>query len=240
MTDSRVESNLSQAHDLCRRVAPIDLSDVPLYILPSSRLTAKLGAARGCFGFTTGTLDMLLRDEIGDAWQGRGPCIVINDQMILSELGDQHLAADFCGIVLHELAHVLIRPELFTEWKDPVPEQLDAKVRQLANHLAIDREPTRPWDGHGLSFIRVCLHLAWRAKQCGHPVMAANLCAGPTYGLSSALTYQRLLGDEPAQLANQTLRQIREPYPDEFFNQYLDDLARWERDHNSSFSGTPQ
>lgn len=80
MTDSRVESLFIQARDLCRRVAPIDLANVPLYILPSSRLTAKLGAARGCFGFTSGTLDLLLKDEIGTEWRGRGPCIVHRDQ----------------------------------------------------------------------------------------------------------------------------------------------------------------
>ncbi|MFV0442167.1 MAG: hypothetical protein ACK5Q5_01205, partial [Planctomycetaceae bacterium] len=100
MTYRELLCRLADAHNLCRTIAAQDLAGHPLYILPQSSVTAKLGRASGCIGYTSGTLDLLLKDEIGDAWQGRGPCIVVNDGLMLAEFGEESLAADINGIVL--------------------------------------------------------------------------------------------------------------------------------------------
>lgn len=239
MTHQRFLRCIADAHNLCRTIAAQDLANHPLYILPQSGITARMGRANGCFGYTSGTLDLLLRDEIGDAWQGRGPCIVVNDELMLSEFGEESLAADINGIVLHELAHVLSREQLVTPWENPQPEHLRSHAQQVANHVAADKGPPRvPWTGHELPFIRAFLHLTWRAEQTGQRILTAAFCAGPICGLSSALTYQRTLGDEPANLADLPIRAIlKEPLPREFLHLYINDLGRWDREQHLSNQG---
>lgn len=66
----------SRAKLLCWTVAPLDLGDMPLYIVPQSRLPNHLGGKSVCDGFTSPSLDMYVQDVIGPAWRGRGPCMV--------------------------------------------------------------------------------------------------------------------------------------------------------------------
>ena len=69
----------ARAEALCRQIAPHDLDNLPLYIVPLSRITGILGGPSVCDGFTSHSLDLYLRDDIGSSWRGRGPCMVIND-----------------------------------------------------------------------------------------------------------------------------------------------------------------
>lgn len=239
MTNHEILGHLADATDLCRRIAAADLADHPLYILPQSGITARMGWADGCFGYTSGTLDLLLKEEIGEAWQGRGPCIVVNDGLMLAEFGEESLAADINGIVPHELAHVLSREQLVTPWANPQPQHLSEHRQHVAKQVATDKGPPRvPWTGHELPFIRAFLHLAWRAEQIGQRILTAAFCAGPVCGLSSALTYQRSLGNEPARLADLPVRDIlKEPLPREFLHLFINDLGRWDREQHFSNQG---
>ena len=242
MIDSRTGPLIHLAEWLCRTVAQHDLDSHPLYVLPQSSLSGSLGQSCCPFGYTTLDLDLLLKAQIGNAWQGRGACIVVNDAAVYGEALPDSLTADFCGIALHELAHVLQRPRLFTDRPEPTEAEVQAQIRQLAAHVSDEspEEPSVPWARHDLPFIRAFLHLAHRAEQAGYPVCTAAFCAGPLYGLSSALTYRRALGDEPDRTADQPIREIlRQPFPQECLPLFISDVGRWEREQRPEPQGDP-
>ena len=63
-----IDSLCAQAEALCCRIAPKDLGDTPLYIVPQSRLPDHLGGKSICDGFTTPSLDLYLKAVIGPAF----------------------------------------------------------------------------------------------------------------------------------------------------------------------------
>jgi hypothetical protein len=71
----RVATLCRWAEDLCRRIVPRDLGDTPLYIVPLSQIQSMLGGPCACDGYTSPSLDLYLRNDIGPAWRGRGPCL---------------------------------------------------------------------------------------------------------------------------------------------------------------------
>lgn len=73
------------AEVLCRLIAPLELADLPVYVVPQSALLADLGTAEACHGYRTPSLGRYLRDVIRPAGRGRGPCMVINDPALLEE-----------------------------------------------------------------------------------------------------------------------------------------------------------
>jgi hypothetical protein len=78
--------------------------------------------------------------------------------------------------------------------------------------------------------IRTCLHLAYRAQQAGVPICPNVFCAGRGYGLYPATSYQRVLGDEPAQLRHLKFQELLaiEP-PAAFTALWQDDVERHHR-----------
>ncbi len=69
---------LAEAEWLCQAVAGRDLAGIPIYMVPQSSLPPDWGSADRCFGYTTPSLDLYLREHISE-WRGRGPAVVIND-----------------------------------------------------------------------------------------------------------------------------------------------------------------
>ncbi len=69
-----------RAERLCRAVAAQELANLPLYIVPQSRL-AELGFADDQHGLTCLSLDLFVREYLED-YRGRGPAMVINEDAI--------------------------------------------------------------------------------------------------------------------------------------------------------------
>ncbi len=224
---------VDRAGQLCRAIASWDLARHELYIIRQSEISAEYGTAEGCEAYTSPCLDLYLREFIPN-WRGRGPCLVLNDLAMQTDVHPE----DWEGVVLantvHELAHILDRPSLYRERRDAEPDRLKFEALVLADEVALPR-PTvapQPYAGHGASFIRIALHLRHRAKALGVHLLANALCGGPRYGLSPASAYRAALGHEPAKMAHLTFREIAgiEP-PTEFTNLWASDVAA--HDHSS-------
>jgi hypothetical protein len=221
-----IDAFCAKAEALCRRIAPLDLGDAPLYIVPQSRVPANLGGKSVCDGFTAPSLDLYLKDVIGPGWRGRGGCIVVND----TDFGGMD-AADIetavSAIALHELAHILERPALYRDRRgeDPLRVQLEALI--VGQMIAEDTATAKPFDGHGAGFIRAALHLRHRADVAGMLIPLFYYCAGNHYGLSHPSRYREALGDEPARLAEASFKQIlASPYPTAFWRLWTVDTAQ--------------
>ncbi len=214
---------------LCRTVATQDLDGLPIYIVPQSRLQAKLGHRCVLHGYTAPRLDLHLRDHISD-YQGRGPCMAINDRALRAEYGDEHFDYFFLATVLHELTHILTCPWLYNEPVTASPAEIEREAREVARTVATDEpdDGRPPFHGHGAQFIRVALHLCHRAKTADDWYAPNDLCAGWRYGLSHARRYQLALGDEPGRMATMPVAKIvtAEP-PGEFDQLWADDVHHY-------------
>jgi len=224
----KIEALVAQAESLCRKVAPIDLADRPLYIVMQSQLPDYLSRTDVCEGYTATCLDIFLRDVIGAAWKGRGACIVVNDlDFETMDVLDREVVVRW--VVLHELAHILelsfpyltsldLQP---AEWKEEAQLMAESLVQQVNSNGA---RPSH--DGHGKEFIRIALHLYHRTVALGHDIAASQICAGRTYGLSRATEYLAALGDEPERMAQASFREILSaPYPEAFSRLWAADVA---------------
>ena len=217
---------VEQAGQLCRAVAGRDLVGQPLYVVRQSAIASEYGTAEGCEAYTSPCLDLYLREFIPN-WRGRGPCLVLND-LAMADVHPEDRQAVVLANTLHELAHILDRPQLYRTREQPDPDRLKFEALVLADEVG---QPTptnigQPWSGHGASFIRIALHLRHRAREHGILVLANDLCAGPRYGLSPASAYRSALDNETTRLADLTFRQIKaiEP-PIEFTTLWASDVA---------------
>jgi len=216
---------LVKAETLCRTVAARDLESTPLYIIPTSDLPDNAGGASICSGYTTSSLDLYLRDYIPN-YHGRGPCMVV-EYPIDGDFLPEDIAHFTLVTALHELAHILDRPTLFANRTGVSPLKLKFEslvVGQASRRLRRTNLPAH--FGHGIEFIRVCLHLRYRAKLAGVHIAPNNLCAGWQYGLSHASRYARALGDEPARRVEAKFREIlTTPIPGLFHDRWLNDIS---------------
>jgi hypothetical protein len=226
-----IDALIARAESLCRQVAPCDLGDAPLYILPQTGVPANCGGRSTADGFTAPSLDLYLRDVIGPAWRGRGPCMVVNDIDLSDGQPDPiDIESAFCGIVLHELAHILLRPAPFKPRPDAEPAKI-AFESLVVGHAVATEPPAdaqvEPFAGHEADFIRVALHLRHRADLAGTLVPMFYYCAGTFYGLSHPNRYREALGDEPDRMAGLSIREIlATPCPETFWHQWTIDVAR--------------
>jgi hypothetical protein len=215
----------ARAEALCRRIAPRDLAGLPLYIVPQSALAAEFGNAEATYGYTMSWLDWVLRDQIGDAWQGRGPCIVVNDIAMREDLG-RFIEPTFLATAIHELAHVFERDMRF----DAVPDLCANRVIFERLRLAHDvREPVpeseqaRTFHQHDQRFIRAMLHLRFRAERCGAALARAVLAHyGPAI-LARPIDYELALQNEPERKLDASIRDILASPPPPAFSRLWDE-----------------
>jgi len=222
-----------RAVDLCHRIATRDLGDTPLYVVPLSQVRSMLGGPCECDGFTSPSLDLYLRNDIGPAWRGRGSCMVVNDlDLDCTDPEDIELAV--LATVLHELAHILERPRLFHERRDVEPARLLFESIVMASYVQDPLPATALKESrlqHGDWFIRTALHLCHRAERAGVIVTPALVCPNRQYGLSHANAYRAALGDEPERMAGSTIHEmLRTPAPGAFARLWADDLAHVSRE----------
>jgi hypothetical protein len=213
-----------QAERLCRAVAGRDLAGVPLYVLPQSRMTVDLGTAHH-YAFTTPRADLMFRDQI-DRWLGRGPCIVVNDLGLAEDVDPLDLSYVTLNCVLHELAHILDRPLLYADDAGDTPARM--QFDRLVAVDALTRPPRAElplYFGHEAPFIRIAIHLAYRATRAGFATKPAAIFQGHRHHLSPAASYEEALGDEPPSMVLFSLREMRHiPPPDAFSQLWQADL----------------
>ncbi len=227
---AHVATLLDRAEALCRAVAGRDLGETPLYIVAQSALPLGYYAGDYHGAFTVASLDIYLRDHIPN-YRGRGPCMVINDLMLaeMYETEDQeYLTQQFA---LHELGHILNRPALFEDRTGVDPNKLLFESLVVAD---CTKRPPRDdiplYHGHEIDFIRIALHLCYRAQQVGFDACHASLCAGYRYGLSHASLYLESLGDEPAHCADMLFSDIRATEPPQAFSSlWCDDYIAYHK-----------
>jgi hypothetical protein len=228
-----------RAQALCEQIAARDLGDTPLYVLPQSALARAYGDAGATYGCWSPSADLYYRDAIGDAWRGRGACVLIND-LALREDHDEDFELHFFATALHEFAHVMERGVLFRERTDVAPDLVEARMKFESFALALQlaapptqRESQAALWAHGGPFVRVCLHLAFRADVVGERIGPALLCGGRRYGLSHAMRYGLALGQEPMRMRRLTFRDIlATPAPKAFRHLWLQDACEWMDSNN--------
>ena len=192
-----IENLIADAKELCYRVAPAELANSPLWVIPQTNLPPMLGRYTVCYGYTSPSLDMHLHHTFAD-WQGiRGPVIV---------LGNLNIERDFpartynkmLGTTLHELAHILERPSLF----QPRPynqQYIRAEAIRIAEAVSRDEEgdgTTPPWTTHESRFMRIAYHLRHRAARLGYDIRPDEVYSTERYGMSPAAKYANAIKPE--------------------------------------------
>ena len=225
--DSHMAKYLAEAESLCRIVASLDLAGHPIYIVAQSQLESFFGQAGGCYAYTTPSLDLYVRDHIDD-WQGRGPCMVINDLAIAEDHAPDAHRELVLNHTLHELAHILDRPSLFEDRNDH-PDKLLFEALVVANTTSRPQS-TEPIYGHRLNFIRIAIHLVDRANRAGFDIRHSGVCATHRYGLAPIANYVDALGDEPSRSSSLRFQDIVEnDTPNQFNQLWTADLNRGEK-----------
>jgi hypothetical protein len=219
--------------DLCRRIAPQELTDnVPIYQVLQSALPARLGSLDTCLGWTSPFLDLLLREIVGNAWRGRGVAWIVND-ITIRESGTDDFETEVLSVAIHELAHVLERPSLHSEHKNP--ENLSfVRLATLTAKVGADFEPSVEEESlhHGDRFQRVALHLCARADAAGVHVAESLVCRNRQYGLTHPAAYRAALGDEAERMFRLSFHDIlATPSPERFQKLWASDLARRQSRH---------
>jgi hypothetical protein len=198
------------AAGLYRRIAPQDLSSVNLYLFSQTPYPLDLGTHHH-YACAFAWLDLIHRTHI-TPWLGRGPCAVINEICVVEDFGEEVLERATTNIVLHELAHMLDRPALYyvrnavasgqIQFGDPTDECPDRLHFDSLVLIKSSKKPPRSdlpqYHGHGISFIRIVIHLAYRATLVGFDTAPAGIFNGTRHGLSLNREYQDALGDEGA------------------------------------------
>ncbi len=155
-----------------------------------------------------------------------GPAIVIGERLAAHD-------ATAIPVMIHEAAHAI---EQYTDGSDYIPRP-DGRMSFAKIERAIDMHlgttyKERPWIGHGPAFIRITIHLWFRAQIAGLPIMLDSCTvAGDTYGLSHPLEYLNALescGELSRWLRwNRTLKAlVNEPLPTAFAELWQRDTRR--------------
>jgi hypothetical protein len=206
----------ARARNIALAIAGRDLADAPIYIVCQPTLAAEFGRAEWCEGYTAPSLDLYLADHIL-AYRGRGPCMVVNDLNMLADKTDEEFfELFFLSHVLHELAHILARPQLYEERTGEDPFRIKWEALVMGSQTA-KPEPTRtpPYLNREAPFIRDVLHPRYRAAKAGVKLAPGPLFNPRLYGLSPPAKYQKALAGEPKRCAGMLFRDIlaSEPPP---------------------------
>jgi hypothetical protein len=235
----------AQAEALARSVAP-DVATGPLYVVLRPDLSPEYqGGDGGPLALTSRHLDLMLRPtlERQRRWRGRGPAILLDPVVIAAEAGHRVrparrrvFPAVAAGVVLHELAHIVVAGP--RDDAAPDPDLIQFGRLSLAADLTSIEAPTNgpgaavPWRGHEWPFIRIALHLAHRAAVMCVAVTASDLFDARDYELSPTHRYIAALGDEPERLARQPPMAISQvPPPTAFVALWHADVRAWKSRH---------
>jgi hypothetical protein len=227
----------AQAEALARSVAP-GVAPGPFYVVLRPDLPPEYqGGEGGALALTSRHLDLMLRPTLDrqGRWRGRGPAILVDPVAIAADARHRVQSARrrvfpavAMGVVLHELAHIVVAGP--RDEREPDPELIQFGRLTLAADLTGTEAPTNgpgaavPWRGHEWPFIRTALHLVHRAAEMGAPVMASDVFDARDYELSPTRLYTVALGDEAERLVHKPITAISQMSPPTAF------VAQWEAD----------
>jgi hypothetical protein len=183
-------------------------------------------------GMTASNLDVALSDHL--RLGGRRPVVVLNDRELIRQAEELVVGAGlhreeadrrcFGAVLVHELGHVLDRRPPYLGDSDWVGEPVLMGLVLSVPSGAIRSPDVPAWHGHELAWLRVSLHLAYRATRLGWPVPPSWLGEGEAYGLSHFAVYAARLGDEPEQMRHAPVEAIKATKPPAEFT------SLWEAD----------
>ena len=165
--------------------------------------------------------------------------MVLNDVSLTEDYFPEDVELITLSIVLHELAHILDRPAAVDIQMVPDADRIEFESMVIANARKHEYRPLPvPYHGHEDSFIRIALHLHYRAKMAGVKTIPNILCAGWRYGLSHAHRYMESLADEPNRMIHLPFLKIsRTEPPTNFTNLWLQDMENHMMSFQKSFVG---
>jgi hypothetical protein len=204
------------------------------------------GGEGGALALTSRHLDLMLRPtlERQRRWRGRGPAILLDPVAIAADAGHRVqparrrvFPACAMGLVLHELAHIVVAGP--RDEAEPDPDLIEFGRLTLAADLTGTEAPTNspgatvPWRGHEWPFIRTALHLAHRAAGLGADVTARDVFDARDYELSPTCRYVAALGDELTRLIGRPISTISQVKPAAAFVElWQADVHAWKSQHD--------
>ena len=234
--------NPTDLEELARAIAPIDLGGCPMYVVPCDADDLPTQFRGFSFaGLTSTWLDLALHPWLVScgAWCGRGPAIVVNSTSTRcgavadadgpGDFADELYRTRLSATFVHELAHVLGQPIDIDSAPD-LPERGLLAAAEVARWARGEhRTPPHPWAGHDWTFVRLLLHVVYRAERLLGESLPANWLFGARhYGLSPWWSYKHALGDEPERMAGATFAEIRETAPPTgFLRLWREDVLRF-------------
>lgn len=213
------DAYIQEFRSLAEAIAP-ETRDVPFYTLmqpdsfPSPYKSTRAYSVSG--------RHIALREHLESigAWKGWGATILFVDPP-----SDR---LQFLGLGIHELAHCLpLRvPQAVA---GPTEQQRTDQLARIAAWAAADPDELtqKPWIGHGLEFVRRCLHLRHRARVWRDVTIPYQFigCAGNFYGLSPWWRYVDAIGSEPFRLSGSRFHEIAAIQPPAAFRKlYREDV----------------
>lgn len=211
------DAMLADFHAIALKIAP-ELASAGLVFL---RHVDGWPLPRGCAAYAIQGPHILLRDELirRGEWNERWPVVVV----FVFQLFNEHEA--MLIILLHEIAHLLpAKPAVAASGDEPTREDRARQANYLAEWAEAASSPALPWDEHGEEFIRVALHLHFRAcRLLGRDIPLDGLCAGYIgYRLSHPAVYRQELGDEPDRMIGARFDEILATAPPEGFTELFE------------------
>jgi hypothetical protein len=171
--------DLHRAEALIRAIDP--LMTLPVYIIDAKDVDDERLLSSGWIACTGMLMDLQLRPTLErlKQWRGRGFGMIIHPELLPS--GFRFVA----GCVLHEYSHFI---EDYNEarYSKPIPRWSKAEARKadefnsaVANFIATSALPAQAelprWSGHGIDFVRIASHLAYRANRIFESIKPKHL-----------------------------------------------------------------
>jgi hypothetical protein len=205
-----------EAEEFARLLVP-ELKGLPLYVVPWSTLPGA-PADGACLGGTSASLAWFLRRRLGAAWRGPGPAMLVNDREVAAF---EDLAGEVLrSVVVHELAHIVVRPWPFCDMEPPprgavTSDVVLARLGAGANATSTLRDTGRAPLEHDAGWLWLAWNLIHRARRLGLGLIENLGVGGPAcgYSLSSWRAYEATLRGKPRRLASLPLEQLKRRSP---------------------------
>lgn len=201
--------------ELLRCVDPHNLE--PLYVLSDREVAGQVDMSNAK-GIYNPALRYGLRETIDQCigWNGPGFVCAIR-------LEDCPYFDDLADVLLHEYAHHIEMHERTNAIRETVDADRTHALWEMEPRdypVAVATSP--PWEKHGPSYIRVCIHLAHRARRNGWRGTVDHLVQSDRYLLSPATLYAHHSGDEPERLQDRPLLKVSRTDPPGPFKEFAE------------------
>lgn len=229
----------SDAENLVQTIAPEIAA--PVYVLMAGDGLPESFRMAKTIAYTARHLDLSLREEIGDCWQGRGHAVIIDDLMIADCLAEQIATDDeltpllmqqrLAATLAHEVAHIIDRQ---FDASEPTPATVEyaGAFRKFVLASCAAGSPlighSTPWLGHDGGWLRAVLHLLHRLEGTLLRVPPNLAIQTGFYWLSSVWRYKAALESELQAWGDRSLFELKNVRPPEdFVSLWLSDLRDW-------------